>query len=440
MASGGVCASALNEFSLYSPGDQAALQAVVEDYFTCMNEDESESLPELEGILCVCVCIKINYYNTNIGISNGTSDNGEMDVINELDAMNELDVMNELDDSESVHGGSDATLLESSQPEVEIVENSDMHEVAFSRMATITLDDSPTDVMDYHSISEFFDNGCGCSKWNGKNCVKQFSVSHIQEIRMQCQELSRSELDLVILGQFLALMNNHDTVSVESHHRATPRVRPYLAYHHQGKPICLQTFLFLHCIGSKRLKNLYKSFHSQKIQPRVHGNLKRLPSHTLSFTSVQQVITFIANYAEENSILPGRIPGYKSCDMKILPSSKSKKEVWRLYEAASEGVDGIHIVAYITFCHLWKSLLPDIIMMRPMSDLCWQCKQNSHLILRSANCTDIEKRQNLQNALDHLQIVTAERSLYRKIVDDCSTSLRSEFSSNGLFQPPPLST
>ena len=52
----------------------------------------------------------------------------------------------------------------------------------------------------------------------------------------------------------------------------------------------------------------------------------------------------------------------------------------------------------------------------------------------------MKKRQNLQNALDHLQIVTAERSLYRKIVDDCSTSLRSEFSSNGLFQPSPLST
>ncbi len=64
MASGEVCASALNEFSLYSPGDQAALQAVVEDYFTYMDENESECLADLEGIfkaLCVCVCIKVNY-------------------------------------------------------------------------------------------------------------------------------------------------------------------------------------------------------------------------------------------------------------------------------------------------------------------------------------------------------------------------------------------
>ncbi len=383
----------------------------------------------------MCVCIKINYYNTEIGISNGTSENGEMDVINELD------VMSELDDAESVPSGFDATLLESSQPGVEIVENSDMHEVAFSRMATMTLGDSPAEVMDDQSISEFYENGCGCSKWNGKDCVKQFSISHIQEIRMQCQELSRSELDLVILGQFQALMNNHDTVCVESRHRATLRVRPYISYHHQGKAICLQTFLFLHCIGSKRLKNLYKSFHSQGILPRVHGNFKRLPSHTLSFESVQQVVTFIVNYAEENSILlPGRIPGYKSCDMKLLPSSKSKKEIWRLYKSASEGVEDVHIVAYSTYCRLWKSLLPDIIMMRPMSDLCWQCKQNSHLIMRSANCTDNEKHQNLQNAMDHLQIVASERSQYRKSVLDCSASLRSKFISNGLFQLPPLSS
>ena len=91
----------------------------------------------------MCVYIKINYYNTEIGISNGTSENGEMDVINELDVITELDVMSELNDAESVPSDLDATLLESSQPGVEIVENSDMHEVAFSRMATMTLDDSP---------------------------------------------------------------------------------------------------------------------------------------------------------------------------------------------------------------------------------------------------------------------------------------------------------
>ena len=54
-------ASALNKFNLYSPEDQAAIQSVVEDYFTC-REDESEPIPELEGtftsFIFVCVLME----------------------------------------------------------------------------------------------------------------------------------------------------------------------------------------------------------------------------------------------------------------------------------------------------------------------------------------------------------------------------------------------
>ena len=48
MAKNEEIAFALNKFNLYSSGDQAAIQSVVEDYFTC-KEDESEPIPELEG-------------------------------------------------------------------------------------------------------------------------------------------------------------------------------------------------------------------------------------------------------------------------------------------------------------------------------------------------------------------------------------------------------
>ena len=106
----------------------------------------------------------------------------------ETEVMNEMDVM---DETESLHTVSDAHLLECYQHDVGIIDNSDVHEVALSRMSTMTLEDSPAEITD--DISEFVENGCGCSKWNGKSCVKQFSVSHIQEIRLQCQELSRSE-------------------------------------------------------------------------------------------------------------------------------------------------------------------------------------------------------------------------------------------------------
>lgn len=36
-------------------------------------------------------------------------------------------------------------------------------------------------------------------------------------------------------------------------------------------------------------------------------------------------------------VLPGRIPGYKSADIQLLPSNTTKRHVWELYqEAATE--------------------------------------------------------------------------------------------------------
>ena len=44
-------------------------------------------------------------------------------------------------------------------------------------------------------------------------------------------------------------------------------------------------------------------------------------------------------------------------------------------------------------------------------------------LLRQANSTDIEKTRNLDNVLEHLRVVAAERSFYRSIVGDCSSLL-----------------
>ncbi len=64
--------------------------------------------------------------------------------------------------------------------------------------------------------------------------------------------------------------------------------------------------------------------------PRVHGNTKRLPKHALSFLSIQNIVQFLLNYADQHTIfLTGRIPGYKSCDLKLLQSSLSKHEIWK---------------------------------------------------------------------------------------------------------------
>jgi len=108
------------------------------------------------------------------------------------------------------------------------------------------LEDPLTEGVDDQTVSEYLESGCSCSYWNGENGVKHFSVGHLQQIIMQCQELTRSELDLVILCQLQVFMNHSNLVSVEFLHKPTSHARPYFAYHYQGKQICLKTFLFCH--------------------------------------------------------------------------------------------------------------------------------------------------------------------------------------------------
>lgn len=139
-------------------------------------------------------------------------------------------------------------------------------------------------------------------------------------------------------------------------------------------------------------------------------------------------------------LLPGRVPGYSRSDIKLLPSSVSKRGIWRVYHLTAEEKERIHAVAYTTFCHLWRTLLPSIIIMKPMTDLCWTSHQNSTAILRAANCSEADKSDTIRSAEEHLRIVQVERSFYKTTCDECKASVKSHFTIDGKFQPPSLSS
>ena len=66
--------------------------------------------------------------------------------------------------------------------------------------------------------------------------------------------------------------------------------------------------------------------------------------------------------------------------------------VWIEYKLASDEAD-IKAAAYTTFTSLWRQLAPHITVMKPMSDLCWVCQQNSVKIMRAANTPESAKSQ-----------------------------------------------
>ena len=56
------------------------------------------------------------------------------------------------------------------------------------------------------------------------------------------------------------------------------------------------------------------------------GTKKKLPHNQATHVTITDVVKFLQSYTENNAILlPGRIPGYKRDDTKLLPSSHSKK-------------------------------------------------------------------------------------------------------------------
>ena len=71
---------------------------------------------------------------------------------------------------------------------------------------------------------------------------------------------------------------------------------------------------------------LKDSYLANGLETRIHGNRKRLPHNHVTHTEITNMVRFLGNYAEENAILlPGHVPNYKKDDIKLLPSSRSKK-------------------------------------------------------------------------------------------------------------------
>ena len=185
------------------------------------------------------------------------------------------------------------------------------------------------------------------------------------------------------------------------------------------------------------MKNLSRSFRINGLQPRTHGNAHRLPKNTLSYECTK---TFLLNYASQNApVLPGRVPGFQKTDIQLLPSSTSKRSIWKLYKEQMDAVSD-RAVAYSTFCKLWRHLVPYLVVTKPMTDLCWTCQQNSSSLTRAVNTPFAEKSAALSAYMEHLEAAHKERCFYKTVCDRCRTTIRCHFQQGGQFTPPPLSS
>ena len=88
----------------------------------------------------------------------------------------------------------------------------------------------------------------------------------------------------------------------------------------------------------------------------------------------------------------GRIPGYKTTSIQLLPSSTTKQKVWEIYQNEASTAH-LRNVSQTYFMNIWKTFTPEIVICKPRSDLCFICHQNSSAIIKAANKPESEKAQ-----------------------------------------------
>ena len=211
-------------------------------------------------------------------------------------------------------------------------------------------------------------------------CSALFSKEHYRTMSADAAALSWNELNMVLIGQVMALsaVASRKQVTVFQHHR------------HR---VCSKTFLFLHGIGKRKFKLIKAYFTSSGLTPRMHGNTGRSPANTLIMEEVRNVVIFVTQHAEANAILlQGRIPGYKRSDIQIFLSSTTKRAIWLLYEDTAQQLSQRRI-AYSTFTNVWRNFLPHVVVARPMTHLCATCQKNSAVIIRGVNLSEEGKSE-----------------------------------------------
>ena len=79
-------------------------------------------------------------------------------------------------------------------------------------------------------------------------------------------------------------------------------------------------------------------------------------------------------------------------------------------------------VSYTKFTELWKQFHPNLVVAKPMTDLCFACQQNTSKLLRAANLPE-EKSECVQAEQAHLNSVQIERELYRNVCDEVTCNI-----------------
>ena len=128
------------------------------------------------------------------------------------------------------------------------------------------------------------------------------------------------EKDLILLGMISTTMNLSEQTTNSKRSSQKKRERPRTTYMFESKIICKETFKFKHYISQNKLTALIKHYKEYGLVPRrKNSGGRKCNTKSLSYDDIKAVVDFIVNFAEQQVLLlPGRVPGFKRSDIKLL--------------------------------------------------------------------------------------------------------------------------
>lgn len=190
-------------------------------------------------------------------------------------------------------------------------------------------------------------------------------------------------------------------------------------------------YFFLHYLTIKRFKNIVKHFKENGLTSRHHKLIGKASTNknAIKPLDIERIVTFIKNYANKVAIpLPGRLPQVLNFEKVVkLPSCDTKMLVYRKFIDAVTVEKDIRIVSQSSFLQIWSQYCPEIMTIKPASDLCDTCRQ-IHLKLAKMSQVSIEEQAIiLKEAKHHLDAAKIQREFYNswreKAKNDKSLSL-----------------
>ena len=98
---------------------------------------------------------------------------------------------------------------------------------------SVPVEERDLDQKENEVIESFMNDGCGCKE----KCSSMFDAATSLRIRAECAELTRSELDLFVMGQLMSVTHDGEEIRLNSGHQPQSRQRTRGTYMHKGRKV-----------------------------------------------------------------------------------------------------------------------------------------------------------------------------------------------------------